>query len=92
MDLAMLVSDFLEGGGGGGGDSRYSSDGEPGGLHDLAHLADKISLRTSRLHPIPRFLSSALLCSVRVDFAFWLWGQGLVFPKTVINSLTMQVG
>ncbi|KAF7040824.1 hypothetical protein CFC21_050699 [Triticum aestivum] len=46
MDLAMLVSDFLEGGGGGGGggDSRGSSDGEPGGLHDLAHLADKISM------------------------------------------------
>ncbi|KAE8769362.1 plant-specific domain TIGR01615 family protein [Hordeum vulgare] len=44
MDLAMLVSDFLEGGGGGGGDSRGSSDGEPGGLHDLAHLADKIPI------------------------------------------------
>uniref|UniRef100_A0A453GW38 Plant-specific domain TIGR01615 family protein n=1 Tax=Aegilops tauschii subsp. strangulata TaxID=200361 RepID=A0A453GW38_AEGTS len=44
MDLAMLVSDFLEGGGGGGDDSHGSSDGEPGGLHDLAHLADKISM------------------------------------------------
>ncbi|KAI5003565.1 hypothetical protein ZWY2020_030725 [Hordeum vulgare] len=43
MDLAMLVSDFLEGGGGGGGDSRGSSDDDPGGLHDLTHLADKIS-------------------------------------------------
>ncbi|KAI4986363.1 hypothetical protein ZWY2020_018993 [Hordeum vulgare] len=75
MDLAMLVSDFLEGSG--GGDSRGSNDGEPGGLHDLAHLADKISVRTSRLHPVPRLLSSALLCSVRVDFAFWLWGQGV---------------
>ncbi|KAI5018160.1 hypothetical protein ZWY2020_043048 [Hordeum vulgare] len=37
MDLAMLVSDFLE-------DLRGSSDGEPGGLHDLAHLAGKISV------------------------------------------------
>lgn len=47
MDLAMLVSDFLENGGGGGagaGDSRGSSDSE-NGLSDLAHLADKISVR-----------------------------------------------
>ncbi|KAI5014743.1 hypothetical protein ZWY2020_056133 [Hordeum vulgare] len=92
MDLAMLVSDFLEGGGGGGGDSRGSSYGKPGGLHDLGHLVDKISVRTSRLHPVPRLLSSALLCSVRVDFAFWLWGQGLVSLKIVLNSLTRQVG
>ncbi|KAI4991281.1 hypothetical protein ZWY2020_039652 [Hordeum vulgare] len=92
MDLAMLVSDFLEGGSGEGGDSHGSSDGEPGGLHDLAHLTDKISVRTSRLHPVPRLLSSALLCFVRVDFAFWLWGQGLVSPKIVLNSLTRQVG
>jgi hypothetical protein len=42
LDLAMLVSDFLEGG---SGDSRGSSDGEPG-LADLAHLADKISVCT----------------------------------------------
>ncbi|CAM0885568.1 unnamed protein product [Alopecurus aequalis] len=40
MDLALLVSDFLEGG---SGDSRGSSDGEPG-VSDLAHLADKISM------------------------------------------------
>ncbi|KAL6616808.1 hypothetical protein ACP70R_039078 [Stipagrostis hirtigluma subsp. patula] len=43
MDLAMLVSDFLESGGSGGGDSRGSSDSESG-LSDLAHLADKISI------------------------------------------------
>ncbi|KAL6853323.1 hypothetical protein ACP4OV_019352 [Aristida adscensionis] len=46
MDLAMLVSDFLESGAGagsGGGDSRGSSDSESG-LSDLAHLADNISM------------------------------------------------
>ncbi|KAF0933650.1 hypothetical protein E2562_018883 [Oryza meyeriana var. granulata] len=43
MDLAMLVSDFLENGGSGGADSRGSSDSESG-LSDLAHLADKISM------------------------------------------------
>ncbi|KAI5020953.1 hypothetical protein ZWY2020_054363 [Hordeum vulgare] len=76
------LCDFLEGGGGEGGDSRGSSDCESGGLHDLAHLADKISERTSRLHPVPRLLSSALLCFVRVDFAFWLWGQ----ENRIINN------
>ncbi|XP_047055579.1 uncharacterized protein LOC124661749 [Lolium rigidum] len=40
LDLALLVSDFLEGG---SGDSRGSSDSESG-LSDLAHLADKISM------------------------------------------------
>ncbi|KAL5226919.1 hypothetical protein ABZP36_015184 [Zizania latifolia] len=43
MDLAMLVSDFLENGGSGGADSRGSSDSESS-LSDLAHLADKISM------------------------------------------------
>ncbi|XP_062208237.1 uncharacterized protein LOC133909702 [Phragmites australis] len=43
MDLAMLVSDFLENGGSGGGDSRGSSDSDSG-LLDLAHLTDNISM------------------------------------------------
>uniref|UniRef100_A0A0D9VAW7 Plant-specific domain TIGR01615 family protein n=1 Tax=Leersia perrieri TaxID=77586 RepID=A0A0D9VAW7_9ORYZ len=43
MDLAMLVSDFLENGSSGGADSRGSSDSESG-LSDLAHLADMISM------------------------------------------------
>ncbi|KAG8053783.1 hypothetical protein GUJ93_ZPchr0001g30876 [Zizania palustris] len=43
MDLAMLVSDFLENGGSGGVDSRGSSDSESS-LSDLAHLTDKISM------------------------------------------------
>lgn len=40
MDLALLVTDFLEGG---SGDSRGSSDSESG-ISDLAHLADNISM------------------------------------------------
>jgi hypothetical protein len=43
MDLAMLVTDFLESGGSAGGDSRASSDSDSG-LPDLAHLADNISV------------------------------------------------
>ncbi|KAK3163146.1 hypothetical protein QOZ80_1BG0098210 [Eleusine coracana subsp. coracana] len=43
MDLAMLVSDFLENGASAAGDSRASSDSSDSGLSDLAHLADEIS-------------------------------------------------
>lgn len=43
MDLAMLVTDFLESGASAGADSRASSDSDSG-LSDLAHLADNISV------------------------------------------------
>ncbi|KAF8642216.1 hypothetical protein HU200_067480 [Digitaria exilis] len=43
MDLAMLVTDFLESGASAGGDSRASSDSDSG-LPDLAHLVDNISM------------------------------------------------
>jgi hypothetical protein len=43
MDLAMLVSDFLENGASAGGDSRASSDSDSA-LSDLAHLADQITV------------------------------------------------
>lgn len=41
-DLAVMVGDFLENGSG-GADSICSSDSDSG-FHDLAHLADKISV------------------------------------------------
>ncbi|KAJ9175721.1 hypothetical protein P3X46_014249 [Hevea brasiliensis] len=42
LDLALMVSEFLENGGSSGADSLCSSDSESG-LSDLHHLADKIS-------------------------------------------------
>jgi hypothetical protein len=63
LDLALLVSDFLEGG---SGDSRGSSDSESG-LSDLAHLADKISVRPLMLPPpYPSCCFPTLLCPAQL--------------------------
>jgi hypothetical protein len=72
LDLAMLVSDFLEGGS--GDSTRGSSDGEPG-LADLAHLADKISVRILvAVPPSLRCCLSRLLCFCSARLKLKLFG------------------
>lgn len=56
LDLAMMVSDFLENGGSAGNRSRCSSDSDSG-LADLPRLADKISVY---MHSVSQYENNLL--------------------------------